>query len=118
MLARRRQTSESMGTLLYRKQSTGHPGEKCLDVQIEKSRFYEMGFFEDAAITLDDSRRCAVIGCDLFELGGYGISLNGGDAYTMTRSENLVENCYIHHTGRLNRHGFCHEYQWVRRQSS
>lgn len=81
-------------------------GEKCLDVQIEKSRFYEMGFFEDAAITLDDSRRCAVIGCDLFELGGYGISLNGGDAYTMTRSENLVENCYIHHTGRLNRHGF------------
>lgn len=81
-------------------------GEKCLDVRVEKSRFYEMTYFEKAALELEDSIRCGVFGCDLFELGGYGISIGGGDAYTMTRSENTVENCYIHHTGRFNRHGF------------
>ena len=81
-------------------------GKNCLDVQIQQSRFYEMGYFNEAAIELEDAMRCGVVGCDLFNLGGYGISLNGGDAYTMTRSENLIENNYIHHTGRLNRHGF------------
>ena len=81
-------------------------GEKCLDVRVEESRFYEMGYFEESAVEFDDALRCGVIGCDLFNLGGYGISLSGGDAYTMTRSENLIENNYIHHTGRLNRHGF------------
>ncbi|MBR2695195.1 MAG: right-handed parallel beta-helix repeat-containing protein [Thermoguttaceae bacterium] len=81
-------------------------GENCLDVRIEQSRFYEMGYFDEAAIEIDEAIRCGVIGCDLFQLGGYGISLGGGDAYTMTRNENLIENNYIHHTGRLNRHGF------------
>lgn len=81
-------------------------GKNCLDVRVEQSRFYEMGYFDEAAVQIEDSRRCCVIGCDLFQLGGYGIDLSGGDPYTMTRNENLIENNYIHHTGRLNRHGF------------
>ena len=81
-------------------------GKNCLDVRVEKSRFYEMGDFEGAAVEIDDAIRCAVVGCDLFQLGAYGVDLGGGDPYTMTRSGNLIENCYFHHTGRLNRHGF------------
>ena len=37
--------------------------------------------------------------CDIFNLGTYGIQLNGGDRKTLTPARNLAENNHIHHYG-------------------
>ena len=46
-------------------------------------------------ITLKGSHN-RVIGCEITRTGKGGISLTGGDRMTLTRGENLVENCYVH----------------------
>ena len=37
-----------------------------------------------------------VVGCDLYDIGSYGISLGGGDRRTLTPAGNFVENCSVH----------------------
>ncbi len=37
-----------------------------------------------------------VTGCEICSMGRGGVSISGGDRATLTHSENLVENCYIH----------------------
>ena len=37
--------------------------------------------------------------CDIFNLGTYGIQLNGGDRKTLTVAGNLAENNHVHHYG-------------------
>lgn len=44
-----------------------------------------------------------VSGCDLHGLGGSGVVVVGGDAKSLTRGDNVVENCHIHHIGRFKR---------------
>jgi hypothetical protein len=41
--------------------------------------------------------------CDLFNLGTYGIQLNGGDRKTLTPAGNLAENNHVHHYGLFQR---------------
>jgi hypothetical protein len=43
----------------------------------------------------------AIIGCDIYEVGGRGILLGGGDRQTLTQARNLAENNHIHHVSRM-----------------
>ena len=52
-------------------------------------------------ITLARARRCRVSGCDLRDIGKRGVQVHGGDHDSLTPGENVVENCHIHHYGRM-----------------
>lgn len=82
----------------------------------------------DAAITIDDSshvefsqmtirhatgwgirvkggEKCRVRGCDLNDLGGGGVWLEGGDEKTLTAAGHCVDNCHIDHFARVIHNG-------------
>lgn len=50
-----------------------------------------------------NGRANTIRSCDLFNLGTYGIQLNGGDRKTLTPAGNLAENNHIHHYGLFQR---------------
>lgn len=52
---------------------------------------------------LKDGRRNGVVGCDLFDIGGTGISLDGGDRITLNSGEHYAINNDIHHFARRHR---------------
>lgn len=43
--------------------------------------------------------------CEVTQTGSYGISIMGGDRKTLTPGECAIENCHVHHVGRLNWEG-------------
>ncbi len=57
--------------------------------------------FGDTVIQIKGGTHCTVRSCDLSELGAAGISLDGGDRKTLTPGNHAVENCEIHHIGRV-----------------
>ena len=77
----------------------------CEDVHIEKCLIHDLGYFNGAAISIDRGLRNRVSGCDIWNIGGHGISINGGDKVKLLRCDHVVDNCYIHHVGQFNRHG-------------
>jgi len=52
-------------------------------------------------VTVAHGSHSGVIGCDLYDLGGMGIHLVGGDRKTLTPAYLYVDNCHIHHYARL-----------------
>jgi hypothetical protein len=56
-----------------------------------------------AGVSVQGGFRNAVRGCDLYEIGRGAVYLNGGDRKTLTPGEHVVDNCHIHHFGRLQR---------------
>lgn len=46
-----------------------------------------------------------VAGCEVTETASFGVSITGGDRKTLTRGECSLENCRIHHVGRLDWEG-------------
>ena len=46
-----------------------------------------------------------VSACDFYNIGAQGLSLEGGDRATLTKSNNVVENCYFEKTGQVSRTG-------------
>jgi len=77
----------------------------CEHATIEKCSIHDLGYFEGAAVSLDRGRHGTVRGCDIWNIGGHGVSVHGGDQVKLDRCEHLVDNCYIHHVGQFNRHG-------------
>jgi len=55
----------------------------------------------DTAIAVTGGTNHLVRSCDLYELGEGGITLEGGDRKTLTPGGHAVENCDIHHIGRV-----------------
>ena len=53
-----------------------------------------------SGITLSGTQVSA-IGCEVTATASYGISISGGDRKTLTPGKCSVENCHIHHIGRL-----------------
>jgi hypothetical protein len=53
------------------------------------------------AIAINGGTNHLVRSCDLYELGGGGIALTGGDRKTLTPGGHAVQNCHIHHIGRV-----------------
>jgi parallel beta-helix repeat protein len=74
-------------------------------VLVEKCSIHDLGYFNGAAIALDRGKRGTVRGCDIWNIGGHGVSVNGGNQVKLERCEHVVDNCYIHHVGQFNRHG-------------
>ena len=68
-------------------------------VTIRASLFRGIG--DTAVVFGKDSRNCVMHGCDLYDLGKGGVSLSGGDQKSLTAASNVVENCHIHHYGRV-----------------
>jgi parallel beta-helix repeat protein len=81
----------------------------------------------DAGIVMSDCRNCrvenclvrntgrggislsgshmAVVRCEVTETGSSGISIRGGDRKTLAPGHGVIENCHVHHVGRLNWEG-------------
>lgn len=57
--------------------------------------------FATDAVRIDGGVDNGVQSCDLYQLGGGGISLSGGDRATLTPCRNYADNNHIHHFGRL-----------------
>jgi parallel beta-helix repeat protein len=77
----------------------------CSDAVVERCLVHDLGYFHGAAISVDRGRDGAVRGCDIWNIGGHGVSLHGGNKVNLERCNHLVDNCYIHHIGQFNRHG-------------
>jgi hypothetical protein len=52
-------------------------------------------------ITIEGGQGHRVASCDLFDLGESGVMVSGGDRKTLEPAGHTVENCDIHHHGRL-----------------
>jgi len=77
----------------------------CEYALIEKCSIHDLGYFQGAAVSLDRGTHGTVRGCDIWNIGGHGVSVSGGNQVKLERCEHLVDNCYIHHVGQFNRHG-------------
>ncbi len=77
----------------------------CEHAVVEQCAIHDLGYFHGSAISLDGGAHGAIRGCDIWNIGGHGISVSGGDAVKQERCDHLVDNCYIHHVGQFNRHG-------------
>ena len=53
-----------------------------------------------------EGRRNRIVGNDISDVGSHGVSLSGGDRYSLTPAENAAENNYIHHIGVLYKQGW------------
>jgi parallel beta-helix repeat protein len=77
----------------------------CEDALVERCSIHDLGYFQGAAISLDRGTHGTVRGCDIWNIGGHGVSVSGGDLAKLQRCDHLADNCYIHHVGQFNRHG-------------
>ena len=50
-----------------------------------------------------DGVKCSVSGCELWNLGGSGITVSGGDRNQLTPGENVIQENYVHNYGRVQR---------------
>lgn len=57
-----------------------------------------------AAVAIEGGRDNGIVGCDLYDVGGLGIHLGGGDLVSLTPGGNYVDNCYLHHVGQVARY--------------
>ena len=74
-------------------------GSNCQDVLLEKLAISNCG---GSGINLS-GERCRVSECELWNLGGAGIVLSGGDRATLRPSQNEVVENYVHNYARLQR---------------
>jgi len=77
----------------------------CDYAVLEQCSIHDAGYFNSSAVTLDRGRNGAVRGCDIWNIGGHGVSVSGGDKVKLESCGHVVDNCYIHHVGQFNRHG-------------
>ena len=57
-----------------------------------------------SAVTVSGTNN-SVVGCDIHDTGGHGISIDGGDRITLTPANNVADNNYIHHVGQMYKQG-------------
>ena len=56
-------------------------------------------------ISVNGGTDCTVTGCEVSQVGTTGLSVSGGDRKTLTPCRHRVEQCELHHAGRLQRTG-------------
>ncbi len=74
--------------------------EHCL---VAGNSIHHAGGFRSSGVSVAGGRNNGVVGNDIFEVGGSGIGLNGGDRKTLAAAGNYAENNYIHHIGVLHK---------------
>ena len=72
--------------------------KNCESLTISGSTLRHIGSW---GIEIDGGRDCAVIGCDLYDLGGGGITVAGGVRDSLEPGNHLIENNHIHHFGQI-----------------
>ncbi len=77
----------------------------CDFATVEKCSIHDLGYFPGSAVALERGTRGTVHGCDIWHIGGHGVSVSGGNQAKLERCDHVVDNCYIHHVGQFNRHG-------------
>jgi parallel beta-helix repeat protein len=77
----------------------------CNEARVEACSIHDLGYFNGAAVELNRGTRGEIRGCDIWNIGGHGVAVYGGDKVKLTRCGHAVDNCYIHHVGQFNRHG-------------
>lgn len=60
--------------------------------------------WNDSAVVVSGTNN-TVVGCDIHDTGGHGISISGGDRITLTSANNVADNNYIHHMGQMYKQG-------------
>ncbi len=80
---------------------TGIVMSDCKHCRVENCVVRNMG---RRGISLSGSH-VAAVGCEVTEVGSAGIGIHGGDRKTLTPGECSIENCHVHHAGRLNWEG-------------
>lgn len=78
---------------------TAISASNCSDVVLSDLNISNCG---DQGVYLTGAR-CVVAGCELWNLGSGGISVNGGDRTNLLPGENLVTENYVHDYGRVQR---------------
>jgi hypothetical protein len=58
-----------------------------------------------SAVAVAGGTENRVVGNDIHDTGGSGISLSGGDRQTLTPARNVADNNYIHHVGQMYKQG-------------
>jgi hypothetical protein len=58
-----------------------------------------------SAVVVSGGSHNSVVGNDIHDTGGHGISLSGGDRKTLTPADNVADNNYIHHVGQMYKQG-------------
>lgn len=84
---------------------SGVTGESCDGVDVVSCRIHDVGSFGGDGVSFARSRRCRVIGCEIWNIGRNGVILGGGTPDTLDESGNEVYGCEIRNTGVVNRHG-------------
>ncbi|MEI7728370.1 MAG: LamG-like jellyroll fold domain-containing protein [Verrucomicrobiota bacterium] len=56
-----------------------------------------------SGITISGGTRHTLLGCDIHHLGRAATTLKGGNRATLERADFLIENCHLHHFGRIDR---------------
>ena len=72
----------------------------AIDVRIESCHFRNLGGW---AARVAGGRQVTVAACQIEATGGGGVYLSGGDRLCLTPAGHVVEDCHIHHYGRVNR---------------
>jgi len=75
--------------------------KNCRHCRVENCLVRNMG---RSGISLNGSQMAAVR-CEVTEVGSSGISIYGGERKTLTPGACSIENCHVHHVGRLNWEG-------------
>lgn len=84
------------GLMLKNSREVALRAEGCEDVRLEDMTVAHIG---GDAVEMTGVKRCVVANCEMFDLGEGGVCLQGGDRRTLTKGENVVESCHIHHYG-------------------
>lgn len=72
--------------------------EDCRDVTVDASCFRHTSKF---GILASGAKRLRITGCDFFDLGEGAVWIVGGNTETLERGDNVVDNCHIHHFGKV-----------------
>lgn len=79
------------------------------DTKVLGCSVHDIAFHWGEGIRLHQCERTEVRDCDVYNSGSHGISLSSDDAKKAQsidyRSNNVVDNCYVHHCGEINSHG-------------
>jgi hypothetical protein len=78
----------------------GIVAENCSDCLIAGCSISRMA---DSGIIVTGGKRFGIFGCDLSSLGRLGVVLQGGDRKSLDAAGHFLENCHIHHFGRVDR---------------
>ena len=70
----------------------------CVGVSVSGSTLRHTGSW---GIVIEGGSDCAVLGCDLDDLGEGGVKAVGGVRTTLTPGDHLIENNHIHHFGQF-----------------